>query len=119
MRAMNFAVLLAAIWLPLVGHGEETAQQSESKQQEAVSPVALLSSDQPNRWGCTRDSYEHGCFMDFTVSLRYPLFYEALQQGHKFDMLPFFSFTARMGQYSGSVRHSSRSEEHTSELQSR
>ena len=45
--------------------------------------------------------------MDFTVSLRYPLFYEALQEGHKFDMLPFFSFTGRMGQYVGSARHSS------------
>jgi hypothetical protein len=72
-----------------------------------VNPVALLSSDQPNRLGCTRDSYDRGCFMDFVLSLRYPLFYNALQEGHKFDMLPFFAFTSRFGQYIGSVRHSS------------
>lgn len=107
MRAMSFAALLAALWFPLAGRGEDATPQDKPKQQEAASPVALLSSDQPNRLGCTRDSYEQACFMDFTLSLRYPLFYEALQQGHKFDMLPFFSFTARMGQYSGSVRHSS------------
>jgi hypothetical protein len=107
MRVMSFAVLMGALCLPLAGHGEETAAQGKPKQKEDVSPLALLSSDQPNRLGCTRDSYEHACFMDFTVSLRYPLFYEALQEGHKFDMLPFFSFTSRMGQYFGSQRHSS------------
>src|ERR1700693_3709741 len=106
-RAMSFAVLLAALWFPPASHGEETPAQGKPKPQESASPFALLSSDQPNRLGCTRDSYEHSCFMDFTLSLRYPLFYEALQQGHKFDMLPFFSFTTRMGQYSGSMRHSS------------
>jgi hypothetical protein len=107
MRCMNFIVLLAVLWIPVIGHGEEASQEPKSIQQEAANPVALLSSDQPNRLGCTRDSYERSCFMDFSVSLRYPLFYEALQEGHKFDMLPFFSFTGRMGQYSGSVRHSS------------
>jgi hypothetical protein len=106
MRGMSFVVLLAVLWFPPAGHGEEAAQSGKPLLHEA-NPLALLSSDEPNRLGCTRDSYEHACFMDFTVSLRYPLFYEALQEGHKFDMLPFFSFTARMGQYSGSSRHSS------------
>lgn len=107
MRGMSFAVLLAALWFPVASHGEETAQTGKPIRQEEVNPVALLSSDQPNRLGCTRDSYDRGCFMDFVLSVRYPLFYKALQGGHKFDMLPFFSFTGRMGQYSGSVRHSS------------
>jgi hypothetical protein len=107
MRGMSFAVLLAALWFPVASHGEETAQTGKPAQQQEVNPVALLSSDQPNRLGCTRDNYDRGCFMDFTVSVRYPLFYNALQGGHKFDMLPFFSFNGRMGQYSGSVRHSS------------
>ena len=107
MRGMSFAVLLAALWFPVASHGGETAQTGKPIQHEEVNPVALLSSDQPNRLGCTRDSYDRGCFMDFVLSVRYPLFYKALQGGHKFDMLPFFSFTGRMGQYSGSVRHSS------------
>lgn len=107
MRGMSFAVLLAALWIPLAGQGEETAQVAKAVQQDGANPVALLSSDQPNRLGCTRDSYDRGCFLDFVLSLRYPLFYNALQQGHKFDMLPFFSFTSRMGQYSGTIRHSS------------
>lgn len=83
------------------------AKTIEPERMTATRPLAMLSSDEPNRLGCTRDSYESACFMDFTLSLRYPLFYDALDEGHKFDMLPFFSFTGRMGQYSGAVRHSS------------
>ncbi len=107
MRGTSFAVLLAALWFPVASHGEEAAQTGKPIRQEEVNRVALLSSDQPNRLGCTRDSYDRGCFMDFVLSLRYPLFYKALQEGHKFDMLPFFAFTSRFGQYSGTVRHSS------------
>jgi hypothetical protein len=107
MRGMSVAVLLTALWFPVASLGVETVQAGKPVQQQEMNPVALLSSDEPNRLGCTRDSYERGCFMDFTVSIRYPLFYKALQEGHKFDMLPFFSFTGRMGQYIGSVRHSS------------
>jgi hypothetical protein len=107
MRGISFAVLLAALWFPVASQGEEAAQTGKPIRQDGVNPVALLSSDQPNRLGCTRDSYDRGCFMDFVLSLRYPLFYKALQEGHKFDMLPFFAFTSRFGQYSGTVRHSS------------
>ena len=107
MRALSFAVLLFSLCLPLMGYSGENSAAGNSLSPHEANPVALLSSDEPNRLGCTRDSYERACFMDFTVSIRYPLFYEALQEGHKFDMLPFFSFTGRMGQYSGSVRHSS------------
>lgn len=107
MRGMSLVVLLAVLCLSPFSYGEETVQPDKAFQHDIINPVALLSSDQPNRLGCTRDSYDRGCFMDFVLSLRYPLFYNALQEGHKFDMLPFFSFTGRMGQYSGTVRHSS------------
>lgn len=110
MGRILFGVLLALLWFPLAGHGEDAPQPDVLKPEtlgagSTLSSLAMLSSDEPNRLGCTRDSYEKGCFMDFVLSLRYPLFYEALQQGHKFNMLPFFSFTGRLGQYSG--RHSS------------
>jgi len=112
MHRICFAILLCC--LPLAVYGEETPQDAKQDVKELAQaelkpsrPVALLSSDEPNRLGCTKDSYERACFLDFTLSMRYPLLYEALDEGHKFDMLPFFSFTGRMGQYSGSVRHSS------------
>jgi hypothetical protein len=100
-------VLLALLWFPVAGHGEDAPQPAKQGAGNSLSPLPMLSSDEPNRLGCTRDSYERSCFMDFVLSLRYPLFYEAMQQGHKFNMLPFLSFTGRMGQYSGTVRHSS------------
>lgn len=110
MSRIGIAVLSALFWFPAVSYGEETTQTIKAVKPEELNsarPLALLSSDEPNRLGCTKDSYERSCFMDFVVSMRYPLFYEALEEGHKFDMLPFFSFTGRMGQYSGNVRHSS------------
>ncbi|HKB60999.1 MAG TPA: hypothetical protein VKC56_13260 [Gallionellaceae bacterium] len=61
--------------------------------------MPLLASDEPNMLGWTRDSYEKQGFMDFTLSLRYPLFFSTLNQGYKYNMLPFISFTGRMGQY--------------------
>ncbi len=114
-RSVKFAVLLAALFFPLLSHGEETVQETLSSSVPLLTPLrptALLSSEDPNRLGCTRDSYEPACFLDFTLSMRYPLFYKALQDkaerdGSAFDMLPFFSFTGRMGQYNGNVRHSS------------
>ncbi len=106
MRRWMLKVLLVVLGFPVSGYGEETSEVKPAAN-NMVPPLALLSSDEPNRLGCTRDSYEPSCFLDFTLSLRYPLFYEAMEQGHKFDMLPFFSFTSRLAQYSGSVRHSS------------
>jgi len=50
MRGMSFAALLAALWFPVASHGEETAQTGKPIQPE-MNPVALLSSDQPNRLG--------------------------------------------------------------------
>jgi len=100
-------VLLTLLWFPVAGHGEDAPQAAKLGVGNSLGPLAMLSSDEPNRLGCTRDSYERACFLDFVLSLRYPLFYKAMQQGHKFDMLPFLSFTGRMAQYDGNVRHSS------------
>jgi hypothetical protein len=61
--------------------------------------MPLLASDEPNIMGVSRDSYEGVGYMDFTLSLRYPLLYDTLEQGNKFNMLPFFSFTGRGAQY--------------------
>ena len=102
-----FSIAWLTLLFPIAGHSVEEKHETRLEMERPIHPTALLSSDEPNRLGCTRDSYEQACFMDFTLSLRYPLFYEAMQQGHKFDMLPFFSFTGRLGQYSGTVRHSS------------
>lgn len=107
MNRKMLGVLLVLLGFPVLSHGDETPQQVKPMEGNMVPPLALLSSEQPNRLGCTKDSYEPSCFLDFTLSMRYPLFYDAMQQGHKFNMLPFFSFTGRMAQYSGSVRHSS------------
>ena len=106
-RALS-CILLALLWLPLAGQSSEVPQEVKPEEQNTFPYMALLSSDEPNRLGCTKDSYEPACFLDFVLSLRYPLLFDAMQQGHnKYNMLPFFSFTGRMGQYSGSVRHSS------------
>ena len=61
--------------------------------------MPLLTSDEPNMLGWTRDAYEKQGFMDFTLSMRYPLFFEAMCEGYRYNMLPFISFTGRMGQY--------------------
>ena len=99
---------LILLWLPLAVHGNEASPEIKPEERKIPSALALLSSDEPNRVGCTKDSYEPACFLDFVLSLRYPLFFEAMQHGHNdYNVLPFFSFTTRMGQYSGSVRHSS------------
>jgi len=74
----------------------ESGAQGEGSRLRAM---PLLASDEPNMLGWTRDSYEKQGFMDFTLSLRYPLFFSTLNQGYKYNMLPFISFTGRMGQY--------------------
>jgi hypothetical protein len=88
--------LLLAICYPLAGHGEEGVAGNNNSQ---LRSMPLLASDEPNMLGWTRDGYERQGFMDFTLSLRYPLLFDTLQQGYKFHMLPFFAFTGRMGQY--------------------
>lgn len=98
-------------WLMLLLLSLTLAAQAEEGPEAVMGPplrsLPLLTSDEPNLLGWTRDGYERSGFMDFTLSLRYPLFYEALGQGYRYNMLPFISFTSRMGQYMGTVRHSS------------
>jgi len=108
MRRFLAVVLPVTLSLSVPGYCEDIPPKVLPAEKSVSSSIALLSSDEPNRLGCTRDSYEPACFLDFVLSLRYPLFYDAMDQGHnKHNLLPFFSFTGRMGQYSGSVRHSS------------
>jgi len=107
------ALLTAVLWFPCAGHSEEGGQVVQDKQQSTeeagnrhkLRSLPLLASDEPNMLGWTRDVYEKQGFMDFTLSMRYPLFYEALDGGYRNNMLPFLSFTGRMGQYFS--RHSS------------
>jgi hypothetical protein len=76
------------------GQGERPSRDNNN-----LRSMPLLASDEPNMLGWTRDTYEKQGFMDFTLSLRYPLFFGTLDEGYKFNMLPFISFTGRMGQY--------------------
>jgi hypothetical protein len=101
-RDLARSLLLFVLLLPLAGYGEE-ANQGRSARQLRTMP--FLASDEPNLMGMTRDGYEHQAFLDFKLSMRYPLLFNTLQQGYKFDMLPFISFTGRLGQYFS--RHSS------------
>jgi hypothetical protein len=103
MNRILTASLLIILWFPFAGYGGEAGQHDD--EMPHLRSLPLLASDEPNVLGWTRDSYEKQGFMDFTVSMRYPLLYDTLQQGYKFDMLPFISFTGRMGQYFN--RHSS------------
>lgn len=115
------ALLIAVFCLPLAAHGEEAAPVAEDKKQNVegsrpnigtskqgpeegerqrqLRTLPLLASDEPNMLGWTRDAYERQGFMDFTLSMRYPLFFDALDGGYRDNMLPFISFTGRMGQY--------------------
>ena len=102
MRCSAKLLLLIGLLLPLAGYAADTNQEAAGRQ---LRSVPFLASDEPNLLGLTRDSYEHQAFMDFTLSMRYPLLFNTLQQGYKFDMLPFISFTGRLGQYFN--RHSS------------
>ncbi|MEO8332550.1 MAG: hypothetical protein ABI479_08945 [Gallionella sp.] len=97
--------VLFILFLPLGSYGKENAGQGTSG--SLLRSLPMLASDEPNVLGWTRDSYERSGFMDFTLSMRYPLLFDTLEQGYKFDMLPFMSFTGRMAQYSGQIRHSS------------
>ncbi len=97
MRRYSCSALLLLLLPCLVVAQEMRPDDQVSGKPERSLP--LLASDEPNRLGWTRDSYEKQGFMDFTLSLRYPLLFDTLDEGYKFDMLPFFSFTGRMGQY--------------------
>lgn len=116
---IHWLLMLALLWAPFGANAEDARQDpptapsvaspqsvpaAQNPQNAPLRTMPLLASDEPNMLGWTRDSYERQGFMDFTLSLRYPLLYDTLDQGYKFNMLPFISFTGRMGQYFG--RHS-------------
>lgn len=104
-RTAHFT-LVTLLCLSSIAYADED-DGDESRNHPPPRSMPLLSSDEPNILGVTRDRYERAGFMDFTLSVRYPLFYEALGRGYTYSMLPFFSFTGRAGLYSGTVRHSS------------
>ncbi len=61
-----------------------------------------LVSDEPNTLGAAEDGWERHTYMDFTVSVRYPLAYESRTEGRTTTTglwLPYVSFTGRMSQY--------------------
>ena len=89
-------IVLFVMAMPLIGHGEPVEQIVPHRE---LRSVPLLASDEPNVLGWTKDSYGRKGFMDFTLSMRYPLLFDAMEQGYKFNMLPFIAFTGRMGQY--------------------
>lgn len=62
----------------------------------------LLESHFPTSVGMTKDSDDEW-FLDANVSLRYPLMYEgyAKKGCNRFNVLPYFAFTGRFGQYIG------------------
>jgi hypothetical protein len=59
---------LIFLWLPLAVHGNESSPEANAEENKISSALALLSSDEPNRLGCTKDSYEPACFLDFVLS---------------------------------------------------
>jgi hypothetical protein len=87
MLAMR-ALLALALLLP----GLAPAQDDE--------PRIRLRNHEPILAGYTWDSDDVG-FLDFTISLQYPILAEALDEGNRYHLLPYFAFTARFGQYLG------------------
>ena len=60
-----------------------------------------LKHHEPNFVGYTKDNDDRR-FMDFTLSLQHPVFFENLNWGNnKYHVLPYFAFTGRFGQYIG------------------
>ncbi len=65
-------------------------------------PTPKLVSDEPTTLGAAEDGYEGHPYMDFNISMRYPLGYDAITEGRKTYSgmwMPYFSFTARASQY--------------------
>lgn len=75
----------------------------ETKAAEAkVRRAPKLVSDEPNTLGVAEDGYEGHPYMDFNISVRYPLGYDAITEGrdrYAGVWMPYFSFTARASQY--------------------
>ena len=73
LRALMVILITAAP--PLIGHGEPMEQTVPNRDLRSVS---LLASDEPNVLGWTKDSYGRKGFMDFTLSMRYPLLFDVM-----------------------------------------
>jgi len=78
----------------------EPAKAEPVKAADAGEPKVRLRNHEPIFAGYTWDSDDVG-FVDFTVSLQYPVLANYLEEGKRFGLLPYFAFTARLGQYIG------------------
>lgn len=75
--------------LPIQAHENSTDNQH-----------VKLKNYEPTFLGYTWDSDDKP-YMDFTISLQHPIFFDQLNGGNKYHMLPYFAFTGRFGQYIG------------------
>jgi hypothetical protein len=80
------ALLVLAVLLP----GLALAQEAKVR----------LKNHEPIFVGYTKDSDDVG-FLDFAISLQYPILASTLEEGNRYGLLPYFAFTARFGQYVG------------------
>ena len=82
-------LLLLLLW-----HGAAAADTNSTKE-------IWLQSYEPTTFGFTNDSNDVP-FMDFTISLKYPLFHKLLNRSEYVSWLrPYIAFTGRFGQYVG------------------
>ncbi len=90
---------------PQLAPGAPSAAQGAPAVSTAVPQAphaSRLVSDEPNTLGVAEDGYEGHPYMDFNVSMRYPLAYESRMEGRTTTSglwMPYLSFTARMSQY--------------------
>lgn len=104
MRSYNPRLLLPAVavlllLMPALGlAADDTVKPAVT----TIQRPTLLVSDEPNTLGTAEDGYEGVAYMDFNLSLRYPLAYESRLEGRNNITglwMPYFSFTGRMSQY--------------------
>ena len=81
--------------------------ESKSEADDIKARQLKLSSYEPNSLGWTFDDNDvAGGYMDFKVSLRYPLFNSGQYSERAWLLNPFLAFTGRFSQYIGSVKSS-------------
>jgi hypothetical protein len=94
-------VLLAlAMLIPALAPAQEQAAAEAVEATEPGAAKIRLRNHEPIFAGYTWDSDDVG-FVDFTISLQYPILAETLEEGNRYGLLPYFAFTARFAQYVG------------------
>ncbi|HJS36710.1 MAG TPA: hypothetical protein VJ789_01120 [Burkholderiales bacterium] len=99
---MGVRVLLAlAILIPGLATAQEppaAAPAPAAVPPASEAPRIRLKNHEPIFAGYTWDSDDVG-FLDFTISLQYPILAKTLDEGKRYGWLPYFALTARFGQY--------------------